>query len=105
MEEKHKKYFDAHPKTNEFHFTTDGLAFFDINRAIDHQKSLDGKPGSVKSMKRPNEGMNKDNSSEIQELQAQIRLKQEALLDANDTEKEEIELEIEYLQEKLNTLK
>lgn len=35
-----KQYFDTHKETNEFHFTSDGQAFFKENNALDHAKAL-----------------------------------------------------------------
>lgn len=36
-------YFKSYPETNEFHITSDGMAFFNSNDATNHAKSLGDK--------------------------------------------------------------
>lgn len=36
-----KQYFDQHDTINKLYFTSDGLAFFDEQNAINHAKKLD----------------------------------------------------------------
>jgi hypothetical protein len=35
-----KSYFENHPDTEQLHFTSDGLAFFGENEAINHSEKL-----------------------------------------------------------------
>ncbi len=51
-----KKYFDAYPNINQFHFTSDGLAFTKKEIAESHQKTL--RKGMVETVDKKNVGKN-----------------------------------------------
>ena len=44
-----KQYFDNHDKVEQLYFTSDGLAFFDEQNAINHAKHLDDKTVATKT--------------------------------------------------------
>jgi hypothetical protein len=105
MENKYKKYFDAHKDVNEFHFTSDGLAFFDKGKAQGHQKELNGKPSMVKSIKRPKAKKENPNQDRIEELTELLEEKRNQLLDLEGEDKEALEEEILELEVELENLK
>ena len=102
---KSQKYFDAHPKVNKFYFTTDGLAFTNENAARNHQKSKNGKPGDIETVKRGDKKAN-ENAGAIEKLEAEIKDFQELLLDTtNVKDKAGIEENIKKLKDEIIKLK
>ena len=101
MKANHKKYFDSHPKENEFHFTKDGLAFRNKGTAEQHQKTLTGKITGVESVKR-GEKVEKPvivekqlSEMNLEELSTLLTETQQALSEAkNQKLKDELELKV-----------
>jgi ribosomal protein S8 len=100
MKANHKKYFDSHPKEKEFHFTKDGLAFRNKGTAEQHQKTLTGKITGVESVKRnekvekPEEVENKLSEMKSEELEALLVETQQLLTDADEADKDALELKL-----------
>ena len=44
-----KQYFDNHDSVDKLYFTSDGLAFFDEQNAVNHAKCLDDEAVSTKT--------------------------------------------------------
>ncbi len=44
-----KQYFDNHDSVDKLYFTSDGLAFFDEQNAVNHAKCLDDETVSTKT--------------------------------------------------------
>ena len=105
MDAKYKKYFDHHPGVDTFWFTTDGLAFANENKAKNHQKTLTGKTGDVKPVKREAKA-NPETTEKKAELEARLKNFQEVLLDTTDAKsKAEIEEKIKNLKGEIAKLK
>lgn len=84
MNKDQKKYFDCHPKVNEFHFTKDGLAFRNKGTAEQHQKTVTGKIAGVETVKRNDEKLKEEQLSEmnLEELSTLLTTTQQHLAEA-----------------------
>lgn len=104
MKEKHKKYFDAHPKVDTFYFTTDGLAFKEKSPAESHQISLTGKVADLETVSRTTGEPVNDQPTQEQ-LQQRLEELQEAFDNADKEDEDKLQQlidEIEEVKEKLN---
>jgi uncharacterized alpha-E superfamily protein len=104
MKEKHKKYFDAHPKVDIFYFTTDGLAFQDKSPAESHQISLTGKVADLETVSRSTGVPVNDQPTQTQ-LQERLEELQKAFDDADKEDEDRLQQlidEIEEVKKQLN---
>jgi hypothetical protein len=113
MKPGHKKYFDSYPKVDEFHFTTDGLAFTDKEKAEKHQEHL--KKGKIETVKR-NEKIEEPENSEKAEKKLSEMNREELLAFLSQTQqdfdkatkkkdKDALELRILEIEESIEKLK
>ncbi|WP_053404994.1 hypothetical protein [Persicobacter sp. CCB-QB2] len=106
MNDKQKKYFEAHPTVKKFYFTSDGMAFQRENPAIQHQKNIDKKK-EIQTVKRPQEakGLTAAQKGQQTKLTKKLEELRASLLDApGQQERDAIQEQINETEQKLENL-